>query len=188
VSGGRARWGGSASPGSLGSLGSQGSIRWGFHRLDEAWAARLVAAAQVRPGELVLDLGAGDGVITSRLLATGARVIAVELHGERARALQARFVDRPVTVVHADLATLRLPRQPFVVVANPPFDHGARLVRALTAPGSRLNRAELVLPRRTIARQSARPGFVLTESMRLPRSAFTPRPSVDVAVLRIRRR
>jgi len=137
---------------------------------------------------LVLDLGAGDGVITRQLLAVGARVLAVELHAERVRALRAMFVDRPVTVVRADLAGLRLPRRPFVVVANPPFDGAAGLVRALTAPGSRLTRAELVLPRRTVERQFSVPGFVLTASMRLPRSALTPRPSVDVAVLSIRRR
>jgi 23S rRNA (adenine-N6)-dimethyltransferase len=35
--------------------------RWGWHRLTEHWAARIVAAAGVRPGELVLDIGAGEG-------------------------------------------------------------------------------------------------------------------------------
>jgi len=42
--------------------------------------------------------------------------------------------------VRADLAELRLPRQPFVVVANPPFDGAARLVRALTARAAGLTR------------------------------------------------
>ena len=38
-----------------------------------AWAERVVAASPVRPGDLVLDLGAGAGALTWPLLATGAR-------------------------------------------------------------------------------------------------------------------
>ena len=50
----------------------------------------------------------------------GARVIAVELHPERVAHLRRRF-GAPVRVVRADASDLRLPRQPFRVVANPPF-------------------------------------------------------------------
>lgn len=41
---------------------------WGYHRLAEPWPARLIAAAGVRPRELVLDIGAGDGALTAALL------------------------------------------------------------------------------------------------------------------------
>jgi 23S rRNA (adenine-N6)-dimethyltransferase len=83
---------------------------WGWHPLVDEWAARVVAAAGIRPGELVLDIGAGDGALTGPLVACGARVIAVELHPGRAARLRARFAGGPVTVVAADAATLRLPR------------------------------------------------------------------------------
>ena len=53
---------------------------WGWHRLTDSWARRLVAKADVRPGELVLDIGAGHGALTAPLLAAGAHVVAVELH------------------------------------------------------------------------------------------------------------
>jgi hypothetical protein len=39
---------------------------WGWHRLDQDWAERIVAAAAIRPGELVVDLGAGTGALTLR--------------------------------------------------------------------------------------------------------------------------
>ena len=64
---------------------------WGWHRLDDDWAARVVAAAGVRPGELVLDIGAGEGALTAHLVRAGARVIAVELNAGRARMLRERF-------------------------------------------------------------------------------------------------
>ena len=82
---------------------------------------RVVADAGVRPGDLVLDIGAGTGAVTAPLVAAGARVIAVELHPERVAMLRERFAGDDVTVVRADVADLRLPRRPFRVVANPPF-------------------------------------------------------------------
>jgi hypothetical protein len=47
--------------------------RLGYHELTDVWAERLVAGAGVRPGDLVLDIGAGNGAITAPLVATGAR-------------------------------------------------------------------------------------------------------------------
>src|SRR5215831_1004615 len=80
---------------------------WGWHPLTDEWAARIVADAAVRPGELVLDIGAGHGALTAELVERGARVIAVELHPARARHLHGRFAGRPVTVVQADALSVR---------------------------------------------------------------------------------
>ncbi len=173
------------------SARSSDGRRWGWHRLADRWAGELVAHAGVRRGDLALDLGAGTGAITDHLLAAGAHVVAVELHPERLAALRARYAEQRVTVVRADLAALRLPRRPFVVVANPPFAVGATVIRTLTGPGSRLQRATLVVPVHTAGRVlSRRPpsGFEMRCDLRVPRAAFTPRPAVDVAVLTIVRR
>ena len=168
---------------------------WGWHRLADEWAARIVAAAGVRPGELVLDIGAGEGALTAHLLRAGARVVAVEMHPGRAATLRRRFGD--VTVVHADAASLPLPRRPFRVVANPPYGITASLLGLLLAPGTRLVAADLVLQRAVVrtyanghrhtAARRART-FTMTAGLALPRRAFRPPPKVDSAVLVIRRR
>jgi 23S rRNA (adenine-N6)-dimethyltransferase len=85
---------------------SRHSARWGWHQLDERWAARLVALAQVGPGDLVLDVGAGHGTITAALARAGARVVAIELHERRVATLRERFDGCQVTVVHADATDL----------------------------------------------------------------------------------
>lgn len=170
---------------------------WGWHPLTDEWAARVVAAADLAPDDLVLDVGAGTGALTTHLVRAGARVVAVELHPHRARTLRRRFAGRPVTVVQVDAADLRLPRRPFRVVASPPFGVTTSLVRRLLAPGSRLVAADLVLQRAAAVRLASGgtrgagawdARWELTVGPPLPRSAFRPPPAVDTCVLRVRRR
>ena len=169
---------------------------WGWHRLDDAWAERLVDLSGVGRGDLVVDVGAGAGALVRPLLAVGAKVIAVERHPGRAAALQAELGDR-ARVVRADAADLRLPRRPFHVVANPPFAITAPLLARLVHPGSRLLSAHLVLQRQAVERWVSGRGrtvhgwpsrFEAEAGPIVPRQAFTPPPAVDCRVLILRRR
>ena len=168
---------------------------WGWHRLADEWAARVVAAAEVRPGELVLDIGAGTGALTGHLVQAGARVVAVELHPGRAALLRQRFPQ--ITVVQADAVSLRLPTRPFRVVASPPYGITAGLLDLLLAAGPRLAAADLVLQRAVVRKYAAQEaaaaarrarGHRMSTGLILPRHAFRPPPRVDSAVLIVRRR
>jgi 23S rRNA (adenine-N6)-dimethyltransferase len=171
--------------------------RWGWHRLTDDWAARIVADAGVRRGDFVLDVGAGSGVLTAQLVAAGAHVVAIELHPDRAQLLWERFAGAPVKVVRTDAADLRLPRRPFRVVANPPFGITTALVRRLVAPGSRLLTAHVILPYHAAQRWAGGSGpgahrIASTYDLRIgcavPRTAFVPPPPAGAAMLVVRRR
>lgn len=176
---------------------ASGNSPWGWHRLAPETARRLVADAGIRPGDLVVDIGAGTGAVTAPLVAAGARVIAVELHPQRAAALRDRFAGDDVTVVRANAADLRLPRRPFRVVANPPFAVTTQVLRRLLSSGSRLVQADLVVQRAAAHRWAAgrAPGagrwsrdYEVGVGRPIPRRSFTPRPPVDCTTLVVRRR
>ena len=56
---------------------------------------RLVRSIGPAPGQVILEYGAGLGVMTERLLDAGARVVAVELDDELARVLDQELGRRP---------------------------------------------------------------------------------------------
>ena len=98
------------------------------------WAADLVAEAGVAAGDLVVEIGAGTGVLTSALAHAGADVVAIERDPALAAQLRTRFDElASVEVVECDAAGFDWPGQPFVVVANLPFARSGAIVANLLA-------------------------------------------------------
>lgn len=162
---------------------------------SSALAAELVRGAGIGPGDVVLDLGAGTGVLTRALTRTGARVIAVEIDPSLAADLRSRFAE----VVEDDALRMKLPCEPFRVVANLPFCDGTAILRRLLEPGVPLVSADVILQwdlakKRTAVWPSTQLSvewgarFELALVRRLPRNCFLPPPSVDAAVMRVTRR
>ena len=160
-------------------------------------AAELVRAARIERDDLVLDVGAGTGVLSGALRDAGARVIAVEIDPELADALGRRFPDLEIWA--GDARRLPLPREPFKVVANLPFDGATTIARRLLDPIGPLQTADLILEWRFVAKRAAvwpstqlstywGAWFELSVERRLPRCVFAPPPSVDAGVLRVVRR
>ena len=159
-------------------------------------ASALVADALIRPGDLVVDVGAGSGMLTRALLAAGARVVAVEPD----RRLRARLRRYPVTVIEGDARHIAWPREPFKVVANLPFAGAAEICRALLSdPGVPLESADMVVEWDFAAKRARlwpstaqtviwSAWYELSAVRRLEADAFVPRPAVAAGVLRARRR
>ncbi|SHF14094.1 ribosomal RNA small subunit methyltransferase A [Streptoalloteichus hindustanus] len=174
----------------------------GTHFLrSAAVATNLVRASGVGRDHLVVDLGAGGGAITAPLAATGARVLAVERNPKFVETLIDRFSNTAnVRVIQGDARTVPLPHRPYQVVANIPFSVSTPLLRRLLqSPRTRLRRADLIVEW-GLARRLTRPRprdletawwaarFELALVQRIPRTCFSPSPTVDAAHLSIRPR
>lgn len=163
-----------------------------------ALAAELVRGSEIGRGDLVLDLGAGSGRLTAELAGAGGRVVAVELDPRLAAQLRGRWEN--VEVVCGDAAAVALPREPFRVVANLPFDRTTAILRhLLDDPRVQLVRADVIVEW-GVAMKRALPWpstfhdvvwgawYSVAVARRLERGAFEPAPSVDAGVLVFARR
>lgn len=168
---------------------------------DRRVLRRFVDSLDLTVGELVVDVGAGRGAITRALLDRDVEVVAVEIDPRHLAALhdlrrRLRATDRArLHIVDAPLEHVTLPRIPYRVVANPPFNATTTLLRRLLDdPTIGPTRADLILQREVAIKRSAPvPDTLLSASwapwwttrlgMRIDRHAFDPVPRVDAAVL-----
>ena len=172
---------------------------------DPAALDAIVEAAELRPGDRVVEVGPGLGVLTRRLLAAGASVIAVELDARLAEWLRRELYGvEGFELIEADALSIH-PRdlfagEPFKVVANIPYHITSPLLHAFLE-GERPPELMVVLVQLEVAeRVAAPPGRMSYLSVfaqnvasaevvaRVPAAAFEPPPEVDSAVLRLRRR
>lgn len=183
--------------------------------VNQTAPARIVAGAEVGPGDTVLEVGAGLGTLTAELAAQAGRVIAVETDPHLVAALRdALGAQENVELVHGDILTLDPaallavsppPHQPlwgsrlenYVVVANLPYYITGAVIRHLLEAAVRPARMVVTVQREVAQRIVASPGKMnlLAVSVqfygqprvifRLKRGAFYPVPAVESAVLRL---
>ena len=163
-------------------------------------AEGLVQQAGVRRSDVVVEIGAGRGVLTAALARRAGRVEAIELDRDWAARLERRFARDPrVRVVVGDALAAPLPAEPFRVVANVPFARTTAILhRLLDDPRRALVRADLVLQWEVARKRAGTPRSLLSAAWapwwtfrlgsRIPRSAFRPVPAVDAATLVVERR
>jgi 16S rRNA (adenine1518-N6/adenine1519-N6)-dimethyltransferase len=149
---------------------------WGQNFLgDEGILDAIARLAVERPGERVVELGAGLGHLTARLLARGARVVAVERDRDMARVLRGELGDR-ILLEEADAARVdyrRLAAAPFpgeppggeggrpgpvAVVGNIPYHLTSPILFALLDQAEAVSRAVLLVQREVAERLAASPG------------------------------
>jgi 23S rRNA (adenine-N6)-dimethyltransferase len=167
----------------------------------EKTARRIVRAAGVTAGDLVVEIGAGSGVLTRALADEARRVIDIERDPRWASRLERGFAaNKNVDVVVADALHAPLPDEPFRVVANVPFRlTTAVLHRLLDDPAQPCEQVHLLL-QKEVANKHARPAPTTLKTLtwspwwrfeagpEVPASAFDPKPKVDAGLLAAERR
>lgn len=181
--------------------------RFGQHFLSDVnILTRIVDAADVAPGDTVLEVGPGLGALTAVLAQRAARVIAVEVDRDLIAALEQRFAETPnVAIVECDVL-IRTPREllaagggaaPYLVVANLPYNIAAPVLRRFLEgdpPPQRLVVMVQLEVAETIVARPGRMGLLSVATqvygdtrmvMKVAPGAFSPPPKVQSAVVRI---
>ncbi|MGB9886940.1 MAG: 16S rRNA (adenine(1518)-N(6)/adenine(1519)-N(6))-dimethyltransferase RsmA [Moorellales bacterium] len=171
---------------------------------------RIIAAADLRPGELVIEVGAGLGTLTRALATVAERVIALEIDPRFLPVLACTVGDYGnVEVVPADVRRTSLDRlarergaSAFKVVANLPYYLTSVFLRQLLTREQGFTAAVLTVQREVAERLLAAPGTkaygllsvavqYFAEVKRVAevgREQFWPRPEVASTVVRLVRR
>jgi 16S rRNA (adenine1518-N6/adenine1519-N6)-dimethyltransferase len=145
----------------LARLEQRARKRFGQHFLhDAATVARIVRGAEVRPGDRVVEIGPGLGILTRALLGAGASLLAVELDRDMAAFLREELPALNLVeadAMHVDWATL-CPGSGWSVVSNLPYNVGTHVVMALLRQPATFRRVTVMLQREVVARLVAEPG------------------------------
>jgi 16S rRNA (adenine1518-N6/adenine1519-N6)-dimethyltransferase len=172
---------------------------------DPAVLDSIVEAAELAPGDRVVEIGPGLGVLTRRLLAAGASVVAVELDRRLAEWLRAELgAVASFSLLEGDALRVDpvsvFPGLDFKLVANIPYHITSPLLHAFLEGERPPDLTVLLVQAEVAERVAAPPGdmsylsvFVQNVTQaevvaRVPAAAFEPAPKVDSAVLRLRRR
>jgi 16S rRNA (adenine1518-N6/adenine1519-N6)-dimethyltransferase len=176
---------------------------------------RILQAAAPSPGDRVLEIGPGLGILTGGLLAAGAGVTAVELDSRLAGHLRERFAAairageavpgsgpergslRLIEGDALDQDLVNLVAPPYDVVANLPYHITSPILHALLGEPPRPHRLVLMVQREVAERIAAAPGAMSYLSVfvqyhasarvlfRVAREAFEPAPEVESAVIEL---
>lgn len=177
------------------------SIIYSQHFLkDSRLVASLLDSSTIGHDDVVYEIGPGKGIITEQLALRCKQVVAIEKDMRLSALLLQKFADTPnVTIHEGDFLHYHLPRKPYKVFANIPFNITTAIITRLTAaeypPGDaylamQKEAAEMLLgkPHESLRSVLLKPWFEMEIGHRFRRKDFVPEPQVDVVMLRLRKR
>lgn len=173
--------------------------------IDAGIVQGIVDAAQIRPGDHVLEIGPGIGTLTQGLAEAGADVTAVELDKKLPVVLAEtlKAYDH-VRIVPGDILKVNIPAlmgtEPFKVVANLPYYITTPILMTLLERRLPITTMVTMVQKEVAERMTARPGSrsygalsvavqYYTEPeivLNVPPRSFIPAPEVDSVVIACR--
>lgn len=163
----------------------------------------IVHAAELTPGEPVLEVGPGIGTLTQGLAQSGADVTAIELDRRLLEVLDTTLSSyNNVRIIHGDVLKLDVPtimnHKTFKVVANLPYYITTPIIMSLLESKLPIERLVVMVQKEVALRMVAKPGTkdygalsvavqYYTEPdivLDVPPKSFLPAPAVTSSVIR----
>lgn len=172
---------------------------------------KIVEAANITPGDVVLEIGPGKGALTQKLVDAGARVIAVEKDDRCIGLLDDAFATTPEEqkpiIIHGDIldeniqkilfSKKHLGTVPYKLVANIPYYITGRLFRLFLEKLRQPSSLTFLIQKEVAEQIVSRDGKegILSLSIKtygqpryvgkVGRDAFAPPPKVDSAIIHV---
>lgn len=183
--------------------------------IDKNYIDKIIRALNPKQDETIVEIGAGRGALTERLLESGANVIAIELDWDLNPALREKFEGKENFILvekdalRIDFNELKESSNPQSAIRNPqskklvanlPYNISTAILQRLIAQREAFSEMILMFQREVVTRMIAGPGnsergflSVLVEAyldaeklFDVPREAFRPVPKVWSAVVRLK--
>lgn len=174
---------------------------------DESAVDKIVAAAKIKPDDIVLEVGPGLGVLTAELVKKAKQVIAVELDKKAVAYLKEKFaaeiMNNRLRLIESDILKLNLEELGlksfgYKIAANLPYSITSFFLRRFLENEPKPAEMTLMLQKEVAERILSKIGQmnILAFSaqffsqpnllFKVPRSCFWPEPKVDSAVISLK--
>ena len=176
--------------------------RFGQHFLsDPAILGQIVDFSRIGPGDTVVEIGPGRGALTKAIATRVRRVVAVEIDRDLAEKLRTS-VPANVQIVEGDALGTDLTAvspEPYHLLGNLPYNIATPLLERIVEARPHILSVTVMIQREVADRILAGPGnrdysplsigiqyyAEVERGFGVPPGAFTPRPKVDSAVIRL---
>jgi len=165
-------------------------------------AQEIVRLAGISPGDAVLEIGPGKGILTQYLLKTASSLAALEIDKKLCRELERKFGGQAnFHLIEADAAKFDYSSagSRFKVVSNLPYYAATHIVKRLIDYRSRIADMTVMLQKEVVDRVVARPGqkeygsltvyiqfhCQVERLLEIQKNAFSPPPKIDSSLIKL---
>jgi 16S rRNA (adenine1518-N6/adenine1519-N6)-dimethyltransferase len=174
---------------------------------DRNIVRKIIEAVNPQPGDRILEIGPGDGALTTLLAPAAGMLLAVEIDRRAVQSLTRTITGNNIRILNADILTIDLEaltsengaRTPLRVVGNIPYNITTPIIFHLLEFRTSFRDATLMMQREVARRLASPPGTkeygipsVIGQLLAdihilfdVPPTAFYPKPKVTSSVLRL---
>ena len=168
--------------------------------IDPSIAQNIIQLAHIQPGEPVVEIGPGKGILTQLLIQQADSLTAIELDPQLSQGLQNRFSNTPsFKLVEGDAAKFDYGSLGvgLNVVSNLPYYAATHIMKKLIHYRKHIRSMTLMLQKEVVDRLTAKPGLRAYGSLsvyvhyhcevqrllEIPNYAFSPKPKIDSSLI-----
>ncbi len=179
--------------------------RFGQHFLtDNSILERIVESIAPAPGDVFVEIGPGEGVLTAKMLAVIPQLHAIEIDRDLAAGLRARFSSGQLSLIEGDALAFDFASLPagLRVIGNLPYNISTALMFYLCGFAGRFTDMHFMLQKEVVERMAAvhstpeygrlsvmtQYWFDVAPLFVVPAQAFRPPPKVQSMMVRLKPR